>query len=243
VPWGGRELLYGFLGAVSIYLLVSALLWPLGARYEEESTERAFILIVANIFAQIGVLVLLFVLLQKYGRVLLALGARAPRIATPGWFPSGRLAWAVTAAFLMSLAARLAVMVYVIIAREFESEFLLPEQQIPEEVFESVAVQVAAGISIVGLAPIAEEVFFRGFLFAGLRKLTGVWVAALLSSLLFAVVHAQSGLIIPFTIVGLMLAYLYHRSRSIYLPIGMHFFFNAVSFLFLVFVPEFRTEQ
>jgi membrane protease YdiL (CAAX protease family) len=84
------------------------------------------------------------------------------------------------------------------------------------------------------MAPISEEIFFRGFLFGGLSRYMSFLPAGLLSGIIFASAHAQSGLIIPFTIVGMILAATYRRTGMIYTSMGVHFLFNAISFTALV---------
>lgn len=232
--------------ALGLYVVVlSAIIVPLSSRYEENSRELLLGAFVGTVLWQVSLLAFLLLFVGRVGNAWSLLGGRKPRLVTPSWYASvlGGVPWPITFAFLASLLARLATVVYVAVVSVFDSEFLLPEQQIPHEVFDDFLVQVVAGISIVAVAPVVEELFFRGFLFAGLRKLLGLWPAALISSVVFAVVHAQSGLVIPFTAVGLILAYLYHRSKSIYVPMAMHFFFNAVSFLAMVFLPELRVDE
>jgi membrane protease YdiL (CAAX protease family) len=80
----------------------------------------------------------------------------------------------------------------------------------------------------VGVAPVVEEVFFRGFLFAGLCKRYDWQKAALISSALFAVIHLQLTAMIPLFILGFIFAYLYHRSNSIWPAILMHMSTNAL---------------
>jgi membrane protease YdiL (CAAX protease family) len=77
------------------------------------------------------------------------------------------------------------------------------------------------------IAPIVEEIFFRGFLFQGFRHRYG-WVAAILiSSLLFAAAHLDPVALIPTFILGAVLAYVYHRSNSVWPGIILHFLVNA----------------
>ena len=57
----------------------------------------------------------------------------------------------------------------------------------------SIGIAVAAVLVIVVLAPFAEELFFRGFFFAGLRSRWSLWPAALLSGAIFGLVHAPTG--------------------------------------------------
>jgi uncharacterized protein len=82
---------------------------------------------------------------------------------------------------------------------------------------------------IVGIivAPIVEELFFRGFLFQGFRQRYG-WVGAmLLSSVIFAAAHLDLASLIPTFILGGVLAYVYHRSNSVWPGIILHFLVNA----------------
>ena len=87
-----------------------------------------------------------------------------------------------------------------------------------------------------------EEIFFRGFLFGGTRPLIGAMLAALITGFLFSLAHYNPGLVLPFTLIGALLALSYHRSGTLFVPIGAHFFFNLVSFSILAFVPEARPE-
>lgn len=78
-------------------------------------------------------------------------------------------------------------------------------------------------------APFVEEIFFRGFLFQGFRQKYG-WVSAmLLSSAVFAAAHLDPVSLIPTFILGLVLAYLYHRSNSLWPGIILHFLINGSS--------------
>ena len=85
---------------------------------------------------------------------------------------------------------------------------------------------LAGGVIV---APVVEEVFFRGFVFAGLRQRYDWKKAALISSALFAVIHVTPTAMIPVFILGLIFAYLYHRSDSIWPAILMHISTNALA--------------
>ena len=78
------------------------------------------------------------------------------------------------------------------------------------------------------VAPLAEEVFFRGFVFAGLCGRYKWQKAALVSSALFALIHLQLTAVIPIFILGYIFAYLYYQSNSIWPAILMHAATNAL---------------
>ena len=81
------------------------------------------------------------------------------------------------------------------------------------------------------VAPFAEEVFFRGYLYAGLRELWGRNWALFASSLAFAVVHFTPGVLPPMLLIGLILAYTYERSGSLWPSIALHGAINAIAFV------------
>lgn len=76
-------------------------------------------------------------------------------------------------------------------------------------------------------APLVEEIFFRGFLFQGFRARYGWITAMLLSAGIFAVAHLDLVVLIPTFILGCLLAYLYHRSNSVWPGIILHFLVNS----------------
>ncbi|MEW6182981.1 MAG: type II CAAX endopeptidase family protein [Bacillota bacterium] len=77
------------------------------------------------------------------------------------------------------------------------------------------------------VAPVVEEIFFRGFVFGGMRKKYGWRKAALISSAFFAVIHLEWTAFLPIFILGCFFAYLYHRSNSIWPAILVHASTNA----------------
>ena len=78
------------------------------------------------------------------------------------------------------------------------------------------------------LAPLVEEIFFRGFLFQGFRARYG-WVnALLLSSAIFGAAHLDPVALIPTFILGCLLAYLYQRSNSVWPGVFLHVMINSL---------------
>ena len=93
------------------------------------------------------------------------------------------------------------------------------------------------GLTATVLAPVTEEIIFRGVFFGGLAARWGFLPAALGSSLVFAGVHFSLSALFPLFLVGLILCYLYRRTGSIYPPMVYHAVFNGVT-LVIVLLPE-----
>ena len=91
-------------------------------------------------------------------------------------------------------------------------------------------------IALVILAPIAEEVFFRGVVFNALRREAGRRWAYVGSALLFAVVHLDLVVLVPLFLLGLALAWLYERTNNLLAPMAMHAMVNAISVAFALLV-------
>lgn len=97
------------------------------------------------------------------------------------------------------------------------------------DIFSSLDSPVWLILAAVVIAPVVEEIFFRGFLFQGFRKKYG-WVSAmLLSSGIFAAAHLDLVSLIPTFVLGVVMTYVYHRSNSVWPGVILHFLVNASS--------------
>lgn len=85
-------------------------------------------------------------------------------------------------------------------------------------------------------APVAEEIFFRGYLFGQFKRAGYVGFGLLFSSVLFGVVHFSDFYNIPaICVFGVVLAWLYHRTGSLLTPITAHVVNNALLILWMIF--------
>ncbi len=97
----------------------------------------------------------------------------------------------------------------------------------------STAALVAFAVLVTVLAPIAEEVFFRGYFFTALRGWRGVWPAALITGIVFGGIHAGSApaaFLVPLAAFGVGLCLLYWRTGSLYPCIALHCLNNSWAF-------------
>jgi len=82
-------------------------------------------------------------------------------------------------------------------------------------------------VAAVIVAPVVEEMFFRGFLFQGFRQQYGWLPASIISSAIFAAAHLDPVSLVPTFILGFVFSYVYHRANSIVPGILLHFSVNA----------------
>ncbi|MBE9069657.1 CPBP family intramembrane metalloprotease [Leptolyngbya cf. ectocarpi LEGE 11479] len=80
-------------------------------------------------------------------------------------------------------------------------------------------------------APLFEEVLFRGFLLPSLTRYMPVWGAILLSSFIFASAHLSLSEVLPLTLLGAILAWVYTRSRNLLSPMLIHSLWNSATLL------------
>lgn len=83
------------------------------------------------------------------------------------------------------------------------------------------------------IAPICEEIFFRGFLFQGFKKSWGVLAGILVSSFLFAAAHLDLYNFIPLMAIGWILSYIFHKTKSLFPVIFLHASYNLLMILVL----------
>ena len=96
-----------------------------------------------------------------------------------------------------------------------------------ERVFSDGAYTLA---TIVIISPIMEEIIFRGRLYNLLGHTASPFMAAFLSSLVFAAIHMQPIIIIDGFLSGMLFSYMYLLKRSIILPILLHICNNMIAY-------------
>lgn len=104
----------------------------------------------------------------------------------------------------------------------------------PTEAYDGVTDAIGFGgwaiLSTVIAAPILEEILFRGLVFESCAERYGKGVALLISSLLFGIVHGIPVQIINAFVVGLILGYIYLKTRSLLSVIILHAVNNGIAY-------------
>ena len=84
-------------------------------------------------------------------------------------------------------------------------------------------------VSAVLIAPLVEEVVFRGFVYGAVKRFTDPIFAGLASAALFALAHFHLGSVVPLFVLALGFTAAYERTGSLLVPMLMHGLFNALS--------------
>ena len=137
------------------------------------------------------------------------------------WSGGGTL-WAVPAAVLVMLA--------IVIAYGAVIDAIGWSEDLEIEFFDDRRIGVLAAASALAIvaAPIVEELFFRGFVLQGLTRHMTPVKAALLSSALFALAHVRPVTYVPIFLIGLVLAFVFLKTRSLPLAMAAHAVYNAI---------------
>jgi CAAX protease family protein len=116
------------------------------------------------------------------------------------------------------------------------------KDKLPSElgVNKSTAALIAAAVFVCVIAPIAEEFFFRGFLFGALRRMRinvadrelGTWIAAVITGILFGLAHTGSAspqYLVPLAFLGFVLCLIRWRTASLYPCMALHSINNSLA--------------
>ncbi len=110
-----------------------------------------------------------------------------------------------------------------------------PEQDLVRDLKETEDLPVLIGFGVLTclVAPIAEEIFFRGFLFSVLASRLGVAVGAVLTGVIFGLIHLPGSPLLGVAVLvafGALLCVVYWKTGSLIPCMALHALNNAVSF-------------
>ena len=91
------------------------------------------------------------------------------------------------------------------------------------------------------VAPIAEELVFRGVVFAKLRRVTAIWTANIIQAALFGIYHMDLVQGIYAFVLGMILGYMVIKFKTIIASVALHMFVNGSAFIIMAFTPSIIT--
>ena len=136
--------------------------------------------------------------------------------------------------FVLGMSA--AVSVNVIVSLSQIARFSPKYQQVSEVIYSGCLFMEI--VSAVIAAPILEELFFRGMIYKRLRDMINVKAAVVISALFFGTFHGNLVQFVYAFIIGLMLAYVYEKFKTIWAPVIFHVGANLISVLITEFMPQ-----
>ena len=101
---------------------------------------------------------------------------------------------------------------------------------------------ISLGIVTILLAPLAEELLFRGILYPAAKQLGFPRAALWGTSVLFAAIHFKVAIFIPLLLLALLLVWLYEKTDNLLAPIAAHVTFNAVNFALFFIAKDFAAK-
>ena len=221
-PWGLRQCLLGVIAAIGAVLLLVAIV-GIVAEIRGDRNTQSIPNLLTGLVATVGLEATLFgvaagMTARRFRGGLGLLGWRMKPV--PEW-----IGWSMLAVLL----AWITLLAYAAIVHAVGLGDFGPKSNVPEGIFEHPQTVVLAVFLTVVAAPVCEETFFRGFLFNGLRRRLGFAAAASVSGVLFALAHLAGTLIIPFTVIGVIFAFTYRRTGTLWANVVTHMTFNLVS--------------
>ena len=114
-----------------------------------------------------------------------------------------------------------------------------PQQELVTKMKESggLGVKLLMAFSACVVAPITEEIIFRGYLSPATKRFTERLFAAIVISLFFAAIHGNTGSLIPLFFLAMALTIAYELTGSLLVPIAMHAIFNSITVIALFSSP------
>jgi membrane protease YdiL (CAAX protease family) len=89
---------------------------------------------------------------------------------------------------------------------------------------------VVGAVVVIAVAPVCEELFFRGVLFRVLRQRMPLWPAAIIDGILFGFVHGSLVIVPVLAVLGIMFCYVYERTGSLFPTIALHSLNNTIAY-------------
>ena len=222
-PWGVGDILKAIgvvvLGLIAVSVPIAILADAIAdGDIEDDALALTLTLLGSLLFEFVLVGAVLLFSMRKYRIGWPALGLRRQERG-PIWFPLG-----------LTFSALFLLIVYGLF---LEVVGLTPDADLPEEIFDNVGPLAVVIVLTVLLAPIAEEIFFRGFIFGGLEGRWGFWPAAVASGTLFAIAHIGNPGYLPvlpaIAAIGVLFAWGYRYTGSLLPVIAAHLLFNTIS--------------
>lgn len=186
-------------------------------------TGSSWVQFVLAIFSALGLLLTLWLFLRIRRQGFGALGFKKPKASDFGWLAFSVVLYIILLTIGMVLASNIP---------GFDAD---QQQDIGYQGGAPLEL-IIAFFGLVVLPPLAEEMLFRGFMYRGLASRWPKIIAAVVTSLLFALVHFQWNVGVDVFILSMVLIFLYERTKNLWMCIFLHGLKNGLAFIVLFFM-------
>jgi len=229
VPWVSKDLIIIIFTTIGLMLAVIIGMDLSGAAEYVKTSPHKVLLMMGLFLSQslILLLPLLFVTRKKHGLKLEQFGLEKMKIK--------KVVSETLKGYFLYLLISYFILVFIIF-----TNIKIPGYQLPKSIFEIFGTSdlelILTGTIVILIAPIVEEVFFRGFLLRAVADRIGLIWGSIITAAIFAVFHLQWQTVIPVFILGLIINQLVIRNKSIWPAIGFHVINNAIAFLVQILI-------
>ncbi len=205
-----------FLSCGYAFMIIQAIASRLFPVLHNENFRMVFNTAVMNV---VGISVILYFVIRKHGQGVDAIGL------TPRGLRSGVFYAAVGYVALVPVIAGIMMLTFFVTRL---LEYRPPIQPIVRVFIEEKEVSLLwfSALFAAVFGPIAEEIFFRGFMYTAVRKRLGMFWAMVGTSAVFSFLHAHPVGFFPILALGMLLAYLYEKTGSLIPSISVHIMHN-----------------
>ncbi len=231
-PWSLKDVFHITITVILIFILITGFLNMLNLEDLLEGSKYTSLFLSFGILLQglISILVVLYFTKKKYKKI---------NLRDFGFKKIG--VWKSILAILSAYFVYIGITI-IIAAIIYHFKVEIPGYEVQENILELFGETnldlIFAGIAIVLIAPIAEEVFFRGFFLRALSNKWGIYYGSIASALVFSFLHYPWQSFIPIFILGLIINSLVIRYKSIWPAIGFHIFNNGIVFIIQVLIMK-----
>jgi membrane protease YdiL (CAAX protease family) len=221
----------GLMMSLSIGVLVTLAVRQLGPEFSV-SQERFMMFIISSVsFQGAGLVLTHFFLKQHEVTWTEFLGLKGPNLRR---------------AMILGFAVVIVALPLILGLNEFFRQVITrfhgtPDTQPTMQVLElsvSLGQRIVFGITAMLLAPMVEEVLFRGILYRAIKQYGYPRLALFGTALLFGAIHLNWMTFFPLAALAVILALLYDRTNNLMAPIFAHSLFNAVNFFSFIYREE-----
>ncbi|MDP8299871.1 MAG: type II CAAX endopeptidase family protein [Candidatus Tantalella remota] len=214
-----------FLGCGYLFIILQSMVGELIPVFNNDNFQMVFNTAVMNV---VGISVIFYFIVRKYGQKIEVVGLSAKKFLKGVFYG------------LTGYLAIIPVLILIMVVTYFVTKMFAykpPVQPIVEIFMEEkqTAVLWFSTLFAAIFSPIAEEIFFRGFMYKAMKRKWGVFWSMLATALVFSLLHTHIVGFLPIFVLGLLLAYLYERTGSLVPSICVHIVHN-VGMVILVFL-------